>query len=357
MYRRNGVLLINLGTPDDTSVTSVRRYLREFLSDPRVLDLPALGRWLLLNLIILPFRPKQSAHAYRQIWTDKGSPLLLHTADLTQGVARTLGENVSVRYAMRYQNPSIQSALAAFREEGVERVIVVPLYPQYASSSTGTVVQELYRVCGQEWNTLALTVMPPFYDHPIFLDSLARVARNHLGDLEQYDCFMMSFHGLPERHILKSEVGGGGHCLVKDSCCDAISGKNRFCYRAQSFFVARALAERLGIAADRFVVTFQSRLGRTPWIRPYTDIELEKLPGRGIKRLAVLEPSFTSDCLETLEEIGIRARDTFMAAGGESLTLVPCLNANPEWVAGLSRMIKEQGLSAWQEPAQSERGE
>ena len=349
MYRRNGVLLINLGTPDDTSITSVRRYLRQFLSDPRVIDIPAIGRWLLLNLFILPFRPKQSAHAYKQIWTDKGSPLLINTAELTKGVAKTLGSDVSVRYAMRYQNPSIESALAAFREEGVERVIVVPLYPQYASSSTGTVIEELYRVCGKEWNTLSLTVMPPFYDHPQFIKCQATVAREHLGDLNNYDHFMMSFHGLPERHILKSELGGGGHCLKQDNCCDKIDGKNRFCYRAQAFWVARNLAAALGISEDRYSVTFQSRLGRTPWIQPYTDVVLEEMPGRGIKKLAVLEPSFTSDCLETLEEIGIRARETFMEAGGESLTLAPCLNANPEWIAALSRMIQLQGLDAWQQ--------
>jgi len=335
-----GVLLINLGTPDSTEVPAVRRYLRQFLSDPRVLDLPALGRWALLNLVILPFRPKQSAEAYRQIWTEQGSPLRIFTADLADRVRECLGEDAVVAYAMRYQNPSIGSAMAAFDRRTITRLIVVPLYPQYASSSTGSVLEEVYREAGRFWNVPSISVIPPFYDHPIFREAQAEIYRENLGDLDRFDHFLISFHGLPERHVTKCDPTGA-HCLSHDSCCDAIVAANRYCYRAQSFESARDLASRLGIPEDRYTVAFQSRLGRTPWIKPYTDEVLEALPGKGIKRLAVMIPSFTADCLETLEEIAIRGRESFLEAGGEAYTAIPCLNDHPRFAKALSDMIGE----------------
>lgn len=342
---KTGVLLLNLGTPDDTSVSSVRRYLREFLSDPRVLDIPAPARALLLNLIILPTRPKESAAAYRTIWTEEGSPLMIYTRALSEAVQARLHEDVVVRFAMRYQNPSMASVLAQFREDGVERLVVVPLYPQYASSSTGSCLQELYRVCSEYWNVPPLTVVPSFYDHPAYLDALATIARENLPNMAEYDFFVMSFHGLPERHVVKSDLTEGRHCLADKSCCDRIVDANRYCYRAQCYQTARALAARLALPADRWQVSFQSRLGRTPWIKPYTDELFESLPAKGVKRVAVLEPSFTADCLETLEEIGFRGAESFKAAGGETLTLVPSLNAHPAWVETVLQLIREQGVS------------
>ena len=335
-----GILLINLGTPDSTEVPAVRRYLRQFLSDPRVLDIPALGRWALLNLAILPFRPKQSAEAYRQIWTEEGSPLRIFTSKLTDRVRDALGEGCVVKYAMRYQNPSVASAMEAFDRHAITRLIVVPLYPQYASSSTGSVLEEVYREAGRFWNVPSLTVVPPFYDHPIFRRAQAEIYRENLGDLDRFDHFLISFHGLPERHVTKCDRTGA-HCLAHDACCDRIVEANRYCYRAQSYDSARDLAARLGIPEARYTVAFQSRLGRTPWIRPYTDEILEELPKKGIARLAVMIPSFTADCLETLEEIALRGRESFLQAGGKDYAAIPCLNDHPLFAEALIAMIRE----------------
>lgn len=342
---KTGILLLNLGTPDDTSVPAVRRYLRQFLSDPRVIDIPALGRWALLNLVILPFRPAKSAEAYRKIWSAEGSPLLIHTRSLAEQLQALVGSERVVRFAMRYQNPSMTSALDAFQRDNVERLIVVPLYPQYASSSTGSCLEELYRLCGSRWNVPHLAIVPPFYDHSAFIDAEETIAREHLGDLSRYDYFLMSFHGLPERQVTKTDPSGA-HCLAQSDCCARIVASNRYCYRAQCFATARALAQRLGLSEDRYGVSFQSRLGRTPWIQPYTDHVFEELPAKGVKRLAVLIPSFTADCLETLEEIDIRGRESFLGAGGQDFTMVPSLNSHPTWVRAVSALIDEQTMFA-----------
>lgn len=342
MAPKTGLLFLNLGTPDKPETREVRRYLRQFLNDPRVIDIPALGRWLLLNLIILPFRPKQSAHAYQTIWTKDGSPLLLFTQALADEVAAILSKNhtVSVRIGMRYQNPSIGVAMEAFRKEGVEKLIVFPLYPQYASSSTGSCLQEVYDIAGKLWNVPNLVVVPPYYDHPGFVESLATVAKETLPSLDQFDKFLFSYHGLPERQIRKSDLDPNGWCLAKAGCCDAMNDANRYCYRAQSYATSHALAKSLGIAENRYEVAFQSRLGRTPWIQPYTDERLKALPKEGVRKLAVMVPSFASDCLETLEEIGIRGEETFKEAGGEELTLVPCVNAHPFWATSVAQMLE-----------------
>lgn len=337
---KTGILLLNLGTPDDTSTSAVRRYLRQFLSDPRVIDINPIGRWLLLNLFILPFRPAKSAEAYREIWTEEGSPLLIHTRELTAKLQEKLPDDVVVRFAMRYQNPSMASVLERFAKDTVERLIVVPLYPQYASSSTGSCVEELYRICAKDWNTPHLSVVPAFYDHKAYIDAEEAVIREHLGDLDQYDHFLISFHGLPERQVKKCDVSGS-HCLKSDSCCDSIVDANRYCYRAQSFATARAITERLGIPESKYTVSFQSRLGRTPWIKPYTDEILEQLPKQGVKNLAVMIPSFTADCLETLEEIDMRGRESFMEAGGTHYTMVPSLNSHDAWVQAVADLVAE----------------
>ncbi len=338
---KTGVLLLNLGSPDHPTPASVRRYLKEFLSDPRVLDLPFLGRWLLLHLIILPLRPKKSAQAYARIWTERGSPLVYLTADLTEAVQKQLTvEPVIVRFAMRYGNPSLASALEQFREEGVVRIVAFPLYPQYASSTTGTFLEAPYHLCATFGNVPSLSVVPPFYDHPAYLDTAARLARESLGDPALYDHLLFSFHGLPERHLTKGDYSGS-HCLKRPDCCERESRAKAYCYRAQCFHVAKQLALRLGISGNDYTLCFQSRLGRTPWIRPYTDKILGELPKQGVKRLAVLTPSFTADCLETLEEIGIRGKEIFIKNGGESFHLVPSLNAHPAWVKTVITMIRE----------------
>ena len=326
---RNGLLLINLGTPDAPTPAAVRRYLREFLGDPRVLDVNAVGRALLLHLIILPRRPAQSAHAYASIWDGKrGSPLLYHSRDLAAAVATQLGPEWHVELAMRYGRPSIPAALDAFAASGVERVVVLPLFPQYASSSTGTAQARVMELAGQRWNVPALDFVPAFYDDPGFLTAFERVARPVLGDFRP-DHVLFSFHGLPVRQIVKTDREGT-ICFQRETCCD--EGKNPYCYRAQSFATARALAARLELATERYTICFQSRLGRTPWIQPYTDHVIDKLARGGTKRLAVMCPAFVADCLETVEEIGIRARQQFLTAGGEDLVLVPSLNATAPWV-------------------------
>lgn len=330
-----GVLLINLGTPDAPTTKAVRRYLREFLSDPRVIDIPALGRWLLLNLIILPLRPRRSAEAYKKIWGPQGSPLLAHTLSLGEKLQGSLGAGYVVKTAMRYGSPSIAAARDGFLAAGVSRVIVAPLYPQYASSSTGTALQEVYTRFGEAWNALPLTVLGDFFDEPAFIKAQAALARSLV---KEGDEVLFSFHGLPERQVKRS---GGEGCFQSSGCCERISIENRFCYRAQCYATARALAAELGLGPDRYSVSFQSRLGRTPWIKPYTDEVLAGFAKAGKKRVVVFCPAFVADCLETLEEIGIRERAAFQSAGGGELILVPCLNDRDEWAAALARWVRD----------------
>jgi ferrochelatase len=337
-----GLLLINLGTPDEPTTPAVRRYLREFLSDPRVIDINPVGRTLLLELVILPRRPAQSAKAYRSIWDPtRGSPLLYHSRDLAAGVATALGADWHVELAMRYGNPSIPAGLAALRAAAVDRIVVLPLFPQYASSSTGTAVARVMELAGREINVPALDVVPAFYADPGFLDAFAIVARDHVATA---DHVLFSFHGLPEHHMVASDPSKQ-HCLRSDTCCDAITTINRDCYRAQCYATARALATRLALPADRHSVAFQSRLGRRPWIKPYTDLVLPEL-ARTARRVAVMCPAFVADCLETVEEIGIRGRELFKAAGGDDLTLVPSLNATPAWIEAVAALARRSGRNA-----------
>jgi ferrochelatase len=332
---RTGLLLINLGTPDAPTTPAVRRYLREFLGDPRVLDIGAVGRAMLLNLIILPTRPAKSAHAYATIWDpERGSPLLYHSQDLAAAVAAKLGPAWHVELAMRYGSPSLPSALDKLAAAEVERIVVLPLFPQYASSSTGTAQARVMELAGERWNVPALDFVPAFYDDPGFLDAFAAVARPKLADFRP-DHVLFSFHGLPVRQIVKTDRTEKV-CFKTQTCCDRLD--NPHCYRAQSFATARWLAQRLELAAERYTICFQSRLGRTPWIEPYTDHVLDQLAKGGTKRLAVLCPAFVADCLETVEEIGIRARQQFKGGGGEELILVPSLNATAPWVDAVCAM-------------------
>jgi len=340
--RKQGVLLVNLGTPEAPEAGPVRTYLREFLNDPRVVDINPIGRWALLELIILPTRPAKSAEAYRKVWTDEGSPLLVFSQALTDKVAAALPE-AEVVLAMRYGSPSIADGLAKLRKAGCDELIVLPLYPQYAASSTASTIDKVYAEAARAWKPPFITIVPPFYDDPRFVDAFARVGRSVLDALEP-DHVLMSFHGLPERHILKSDPTQGQHCLASEGCCDVIGPNNQMCYRAQSFATARLIAEALEIPKAQFSVAFQSRLGRTPWIKPYTDDVLVELAQHGVKRLAVFCPAFVADCLETLEEIGMRAKEDFVAAGGEALELVPSLNATAPWVETVVGLLRDAGL-------------
>ena len=336
---RTGVLLVNLGTPDAPRSPEVRRYLREFLMDPRVIDIPTAARAALVQGIIAPFRAPKSAEAYREVWTERGSPLLFHGMDLRDGIRDALPD-VPVELAMRYGNPSIPAGLEALRDQGCDRVLVAPLYPQYASSSTGSSLEKVYREAAARWNTPYVDALPAFYDDARFLDAFAEVARPVLDEL-QPDHVLFSYHGLPERHCRKSD-DTGAHCLKRDDCCAQIVEANRNCYRAQCFATTRGLQARLGLDDECSSIAFQSRLGRDPWIKPYTDERVLELARAGTKRVAVLCPAFVADCLETLEEIGMRAAEDFEEAGGETLRLVPSLNATPAWVAGLAAMLRER---------------
>ena len=339
--RPTGVLLVNLGTPDSTAVPDVRRYLAQFLMDPRVIDIPWPGRAALVHGIILRTRPRKSAAAYKEVWTERGSPLLVHGQDLTAALQQELGDGVQVALAMRYQNPSVQSALEEFAARGVDDVLVVPLFPQYSQAAWASAYDEVVRVAGRMQNTPNLRFVAPFYDHPQFLDAVAEVARPHLQSFGA-DRVIMSFHGLPQKHVKKSDAGGQ-HCLKVKDCCKTITHANRFCYSAQSYATARGLADRLGLAEEDYEVTFQSRLTKR-WIEPFTDVRLEQLPKEGYKRVAVLCPSFVADCLETIEEIGMQAKETFVEAGGEDLLAVPCVNAEQPWVKGLANIVREPAL-------------
>ncbi len=347
--RRTGVLLINLGTPAAPEVRAVRRYLREFLSDPRVIDLPRAARWLWLHAVILPFRPRQTARAYRKIWGLAGSPLLVNGRALREGVAKALGDDYVVKLAMRYQSPSIASALGELAVEDVERIVAIPLFPQYASAATGSALAELHARAATLWNVPVLETRRDFYDDPGFIGALAELTRPRLAEFRP-DHVLFSYHGLPERQIRRSDASGE-HCLVEEGCCKAVGPRNRHCYRAQCFATTRALATRLGLEAQRTTVAFQSRLGRTPWISPYTDRVLPDLARRGVRRLAVLCPSFVADCLETLEEIGIRGRAQWAALDGEELLLVPCLNAHPSWVETVASWVRQPARSQTAGPA------
>jgi len=336
--KRTGVLLVNLGTPASASPSDVRRYLREFLSDPLVIDIPALPRWLLLHCVILPFRPRKSAAAYAKIWSDAGSPLLIHGEALRDGVAKALGDEYVVALAMRYGAPSVRSAVEQVAAFDVSRWVVLPLFPQYSGAATKSAVDKVAAELDRIDNAAPVTVLPAFFDQPSFTAAFAAVARPRLAKFRP-DHVLFSYHGLPERQV-KAADPGGAHCLAGDDCCDTVSEVNRDCYRAQCFATTRALAAALGFDAATHSMAFQSRLGRTPWIQPYTDHVLPELADRGVRRLAVMCPAFVADCLETLEEIAIRGREQWLELGGEELELIPSLNSEPAWIAAVADLLR-----------------
>lgn len=338
---RSGLLLVNLGTPRSPRPADVRAYLREFLMDPRVIDLPAWKRWLLVHLVIAPFRARPSGEAYSKVWTARGSPLLFHGLDLADKVRRRLGTGTVVELAMRYGEPSIPAALARLRKSGVDRIVVFPLYPQYSSAATGSTLDRVFECARTQWNVPYLRVVPPFYDHPAFLDASADLARPYV-ERPGVERVFFSFHGLPERQVRKSDESGS-HCLEREDCCDAIVAANRNCYRAQCHATARGVAARLDLPRGKWIVSFQSRLGRNPWIRPYTDELLVAEARAGRRRAVILSPAFVADCLETLEELGIRGAGSWREHGGESLEVVPCLNATDTWADAVAALARETG--------------
>lgn len=331
---KTGVVLINLGTPNAATKKSVRRYLRQFLNDPRVINLPSLIRFLLVHAVIIPFRTKASTKAYQAIWTPEGSPLLRNSLSLLEKVSAELGDAYQVVLGMRYGEPSIASAFAQLI--ACDTVIVVPLFPQYSSAATGTAIEESLSHIKKRWNVPTIKVLHTFYDEPAFIEPYAAQIKQSMTETHP-DLVIFSYHGLPESHLVKSDCRAS---CDKQGHCPTIGEHNVFCYRAQCYASSTALAQAAGLSQEQYRVSFQSRLGRTPWIKPYTDDLLTELASQGIKNISIACPAFVADCLETLEEIAIRARDQWRSLGGDALTLIPCLNDNQSWSAGLAKMIQ-----------------
>jgi ferrochelatase len=326
------VLLVNLGSPDAPSVGAVRRYLNEFLMDGRVIDVAWPWRRLIVGLILLK-RPRESARAYAKIWTREGSPLVVTSQRLQARLQARLP--VPVELAMRYQHPSIPAAMRRLAARGAREVLLIPLFPHYAMSSFETAVVRVRAVAAQMTPAPRVVVQPPCFDDPDYLAALAASAQPHLSG--GYDHLLFSFHGLPERHLYKADPTGG-NCLRVSDCCTAPSPAHATCYRAQCFKTVAGVVRLAGIPPEKYSVTFQSRLGNDPWLKPYTDFELQALPKRGVKKLLVICPAFVADCLETLEEIGLRGRATFLQAGGREFAQIPCLNEQPRWIEALEKM-------------------
>jgi ferrochelatase len=317
--------------------------LREFLSDPRVIDIPKPLRWLLLNAVILPFRPAKSAAAYAKVWTPSGSPLIANSRAFADKLAAALGSEYSVVLAMRYGKPSLQEALAELTREPLRELVIFPLYPQYASASTGSSVEEALRILAPLQNVPTLRTIPAFYNDPGYIRALVENAAPRLREFNP-DYVLFSYHGLPERQIRKSEYSPehARLCLEReDGCCADHGIDNPFCYRSHCFLTTKLVAKELGLDAGTYSTAFQSRLGRTPWIKPYTDHVLADLGRKGVKRLAVFSPSFVADCLETLEEMTIRGAETFREAGGGELRLIPALNSADVWVRAAADLISK----------------
>jgi ferrochelatase len=331
---KQAVLLVNLGSPESPTVPAVRRYLREFLGDERVLDLPAPLRWLLLEGIILRTRPKRSAHAYAKVWTPDGSPLIATSRLVREKLAARTP--VPVALAMRYGQPAIASVLAGLVADGVDDILLFPQYPHYAMSSWETVVAKVFAEAKKLSRAPRFTVVQPFYAEPGYIDALVASARPYLE--KPYDHFLFSYHGLPVSHLRKAD-SSRVHCMATPNCCETCSPAHATCYRAQIFHTARAFAARAGLDPARWSVSFQSRLAGEPWLEPYTDRELERLPREGKKNLLVITPAFTADCLETLEEIRIAGREAFLTAGGKIFTHIPCLNDHPKYIDFIVRQV------------------
>ncbi|WP_375579464.1 ferrochelatase [Marivirga tractuosa] len=332
---KTGVLLVNLGTPDSTKTSDVRKYLREFLMDKRVIDIPFLFRWMLVNLIIAPFRAPKSAKEYRKLWVERGSPLKFYGEDVRDMLQKELDDEYVVAIAMRYQSPSIQDALDELRKHKVDKIIVVPLFPQYASATSGSVHDKVMEIV-QKWQIIPqINFISTFVEEPGFYKTFARLGKKYL-DKHEYDHVIFSFHGLPERQIKKGSVDN--YCKL-GNCCNVYHDKNRFCYRAQCFQTARLIANELNLPEDQYTVTFQSRLGNDPWIKPYTDDVLKDLAKDGKKSVLAFSPAFVSDCLETTIEVGEEFKEEFEEAGGERWDLVESLNDNKDWVQTLKSLV------------------
>jgi len=328
-----GVLLVNLGSPDSPSVPDVRRYLNEFLMDKRVLDLAWPLRRFVVTMILIK-RPAESGHAYEKIWTRDGSPLVVTSKHVHAALQRRV--RVPVELAMRYQSPSITAAVKSLAGKGVSDLLLIPLFPHYAMSSYETAVVRVQEILAKFAPQMNLTVQPPYYNAPEYIEALVASAADYLK--RGFDHLLFSYHGIPERHLRKSDATGS-HCLKVENCCEVTHPAHTTCYRAQCFATTAAFVKLAGLPVEKYSVSFQSRLGTDPWLKPYTDYELPRLAQAGRKRMLVICPAFVSDCLETIEEIGMRGCEQFLAASGKEFTRIPCLNEHPVWIAALENMV------------------
>ncbi len=336
---KTGVLLINLGTPDNCDVGSVRKYLNQFLSDPRVIDLPWIVRKVLLHAVILPFRSPQSAKAYQAIWDkEKGSPLLYHSQALASSLQDSLGDNYVVALGMRYGNPSIQSAITTLEKASCQQIVAIPLFPQYSNAATGSAIDALMKSHPKQGKA-ALTVIEKFHNNEAYLSAYSEFLSQALTAFHESHV-IFSYHSLPQRQIVKSKQACKPACF-KNAPCPQMNSQIAGCYRAQCYETSRQLAKRCELADENYTVVFQSRLGKTVWIGPELGQTLASLINKGIKDIAIVSPSFVADCLETLEEIGIRARESWHALGGRHFNLIPSLNAQPLWVNAVSAMVNQ----------------
>jgi len=336
---KRAVLLTNLGSPDKPDTASVRRYLNQFLMDPYVIQLPWVLRRLIVSLFVLPFRPKASAYAYQSIWWDEGSPLVVLSQRLLEAVRKKT--DVPVAMAMRYGNPDIESQLLQLaQQDGIEEILLVPLYPHYADSTVKTTVEEAKRVIANHRLNVKLIVLQAFYQEQDYIDALLASIDPWLNEDNGFDHILFSYHGLPELHVTRADPTGG-HCLKRDDCCQVASPAHASCYRFQVLRTTERFVEKAGLAPEQYSVAFQSRLGRAKWLEPSTVNTLEELARGGVKKLLVMCPAFVTDCLETLEEIELQGTEIFKQAGGESLTLIPCLNDHEQWVSVISRWCEE----------------
>jgi len=334
---KKGILLVNLGTPDSPQTPDVKKYLDQFLMDERVIDIPKFNRTLLVKGIIVPFRSPKTAKLYKEIWNENGSPLLYYSRLQAKMLQERLGDGYHVELAMRYQSPSIASALANLKAGLVESIQVIPMFPQYASASSGSVMQLVMELVSK-WQTVPpISFVNSFHDNELMIKVFAENARKH--QVESFDHVLFSFHGLPERQLLKCDHTGN-YCLKTTDCCQTLNDTNKFCYSAQGHDTARLIAQELGLPKDKYTVCFQSRLGKEPWVQPYTTDVLKKLAGEGKKRLLVFSPAFVADCLETLYEITVEYHEEFKALGGEHVQLVESLNDSPVFIEALAGLVK-----------------
>jgi len=328
---------MNLGSPDSTDVKDVKKYLNQFLMDGRVIDKPYLVRALLVQWIIVPFRAPKSAEAYETIWTKEGSPLIVISKQLRDAVQLQL--EMPVEITMRYGNPTPEAAFEKLLEKlpGMDEVVAVPLYPHYAMSSFETAVEFVKEIHRKKKYGFSLNFIDPYFKKPDYIEAMAENMKAYLN--KEYDHILFSYHGVPARHIMKSDITGK-HCLQSPDCCSTPSPAHAYCYRHQCLTTTRLVTEKLRVPKEKFSISFQSRLGKG-WLEPFTDVRLKEMPKEGIKKLLIICPAFVSDCLETLEEIEIRGKESFMEAGGETFTMIPCLNTHPLWVKALSRWVTE----------------